>query len=420
MTTTTPRLTLRAAVLAVLTLLLLTGLPLAPAAHAGAAEDADFVARLNNARAAAGLAGLVVAGDLTTNATAHSQRMASSNTLYHNPNLATEVTNWVALGENVGYGGSVASIHDALMASPGHRANILSTTFTEVGVGTVWSGGRLWVTQVFRKPAVARQTDIDRKYATLASVLGLPTSAELALPDGRFRHYQVGSLYQKSGSAPFEVRGAIRGEWAALGWERSALGWPRTDELGTPDRRGRFNHFERGSLYWTPTTGAREVRGAIRNTWARLGWENSVLGYPLTHELPTPDGKGRFNHFERGSVYWTRGTGAHEVFGSIRSKWSQLGWERSAIGYPVTGEMVTPDRKGRYNHFQRGSIYWTPKTGPHEVRGAIRDAWAATGWELGPLGYPVSDEYAVSNGRRTDFERGSIIWDSRSRTTRIV
>ena len=420
MTTTTPRLSVRAAVLAVLTLLLLVGLPGQPAALAGAAEDADFVSRLNGARAAAGLPPLVVAGDLTSNATAHSQRMASSNTLHHNPNLASQVTNWAALGENVGYGGSVRSIHDALMASPGHRANILSSTFTEVGVGTAWSGGRLWVTQVFRKPVVATATAIDQKYATLASVLGAPTSPESVLPDGRFRHYQVGSLYQKNGSVPFEVRGAIRSEWAALGWERSTLGWPRTDELPTPDRRGRYNHFEQGSVYWTPTTGAREVRGAIRSTWAGTGWENGVLGYPVTRELVAPDGQGRFNHFERGSIYWTRSTGAREVHGAIRQKWAQKGWERSALGYPVTNELVTPDRRGRYNHFQRGSIYWTPTTGAHEVRGAIRDAWARTGWELGPLGYPVSDEYAVSNGRRTDFQRGSIIWDSRTRTTRIV
>lgn len=46
---------------------------------------------------------------------------------------------------------------------------------------------------------------------------------------------------------------------------------------------------------------------------------------------------------------------------------------------------------GRYNHFEGGSIYWTPRTGPHEVHGAIRDLWASTGWENGFLGYSVSE-----------------------------
>ncbi|GAB16036.1 hypothetical protein ARGLB_105_00010, partial [Arthrobacter globiformis NBRC 12137] len=44
-----------------------------------------------------------------------------------------------------------------------------------------------------------------------------------------------------------------------------------------------------------------------------------------------------------------------------------------------------------YSHFSGSggaSIYWSPKTGAHEVHGAIRAKWAALGWEKGPLGYP--------------------------------
>ena len=55
------------------------------------------------------------------------------------------------------------------------------------------------------------------------------------------------------------------------------LGYPVTDESGTPDHVGRFNHFEGGSIYWTPQTGAHEVHGAIRALWASLGWERSGL-----------------------------------------------------------------------------------------------------------------------------------------------
>ena len=55
-----------------------------------------------------------------------------------------------------------------------------------------------------------------------------------------------------------------------------------------------------------------------------------------------------------------------------------LGWERSFLGYPLTDETATPDGVGRYNHFQGGSIYWTPATGAHEVHGAIRGQWATS------------------------------------------
>src|SRR5207245_1095626 len=108
----------------------------------------------------------------------------------------------------------------------------------------------------------------------------------------------------------------IREKWAAIGWETSALGYPISDELTTPDGVGRYNVFQNGSIYWTPSTGAFEVHGAIRDKWGALGWENG-LGYPVTDELPTPDGTGRFNHFKslRGggdnSIYWTAATGAH-------------------------------------------------------------------------------------------------------------
>jgi uncharacterized protein with LGFP repeats len=89
-----------------------------------------------------------------------------------------------------------------------------------------------------------------------------------------------------------------------------------------------------------------------------------------------------------------------------------VGWERSFLLYPATDETGTPDGVGRFNHFQGGSIYWTPQTGPHEVHGGIRAVWSSMGWETGRLGYPTSDEYTSSPGfRRSDFQHGSITWN---------
>lgn len=208
---------------------------------------------------------------------------------------------------------------------------------------------------------------------------------------------------------PRDVRGDIEAAWLRLGGPGSAVGRPVTDER--PLRvGGAFSEFERGSIYWSPRTGAREVRGAVRDTWAAEGWEAGPLGFPITHETGTPVGPGRYNHFQHGSIYYSPQTGAHAVRGAIRDRWAALGWEQSAVGYPTTSERGTPDRVGRYNHFQSGSVYWTPATGAHEVRGSIRTAWAAMGWERSALGYPVTDEYAVPGGRRTDFQGGSLIW----------
>ncbi|WP_309229671.1 hypothetical protein [Blastococcus sp. TML/M2B] len=82
-----------------------------------------------------------------------------------------------------------------------------------------------------------------------------------------------------------------------------------TSELPTGDGIGRFNHFERGSIYWTSETGAHPVAGEIRDTWAALGWENSELGYPTTDEYAVPDG-GRVQEFEFGWIELYPGDGA--------------------------------------------------------------------------------------------------------------
>lgn len=125
----------------------------APPARAEASSEASFLDLLNRERTARGLRAYASAGDLVSVARWQSTRMATLDSLHHNASLTTMVTGWLALGENVGYGGSAQQVHDALMASPGHRANILSTTFSQVGIGTVVDArGRLWVTQVFRKP----------------------------------------------------------------------------------------------------------------------------------------------------------------------------------------------------------------------------------------------------------------------------
>lgn len=253
--------------------------------------------------------------------------------------------------------------------------------------------------------------------------LSYPRTNERGTPDGsgRFNHFLGGSVYFSARTGAHEVRGTIERTWAALGYERSAVGYPVSDETAVGDGRGRVNRFERGSISWSPTTGASEVRGSIEAAWLALGGQRSALGYPLSNELGTPDGRGRFNRFEAGSVYFSPGTGAHEVRGAIFQTWSRLGSEKGPLGYPVSNERGTPDGRGRYSSFQSGAVYWSPSTGAHEVRGSIGDAWLGQGAERGSLGYPVSDEYAVSGGRAEDFQGGRLTWSaSTGRVTRTA
>ena len=139
--------------------LVVGALAVTSASAATDANAASFVSKANAERTSRGLPALRVATDLTAVARHHSEDMAAKQSLYHNPNLGSEVSNWQVVGENVGDGGTVQSIHDAFMNSPEHRANILATDYTEIGIGTVTdANGIIWVTQVFRLPYKATVT----------------------------------------------------------------------------------------------------------------------------------------------------------------------------------------------------------------------------------------------------------------------
>ncbi len=205
-----------------------------------------------------------------------------------------------------------------------------------------------------------------------------------------------------------------------LGGRSSYLGSPVDD--AHPIAGGQARDFTGGSIYWSAGTGAHAVHGAILAHYQSLGGPTGFLGYPVTDETGTPDGIGRYNHFSAaGSIYWTPNTGAWSIHGAIRAHWAAMGWERGPVGYPVTDETGTPDGIGRYNHFSGdGSIYWTPNTGPWSVHGAIRARWASMGWENGPVGYPTSDEYAIPDGRQSDFVSGHISWNATSGDTTVT
>jgi Cysteine-rich secretory protein family len=127
--------------------------PTAAFADGAASMESQFVAKTNAAREAVGLRPYAVASDLTSVAREHSAQMASRQSLYHNPNLTTDVKNWQAVGENVGEGPTVSDIHNAFMNSPEHKANILDHDFTQVGIGvSVDKNGIIWVTEDFRQP----------------------------------------------------------------------------------------------------------------------------------------------------------------------------------------------------------------------------------------------------------------------------
>ena len=138
-------------------------------AAAAPQDAADFAARIldltNAERQKAGLAPLVANPQLATAAQTYSQVLASTGCFEHTcgpvPNFADRdaqagYTGWTAIGENIAAGyPSPEAVVAGWMASPGHRANILSPKYTELGVGVVTGAGSLgtyWTQEFGNRP----------------------------------------------------------------------------------------------------------------------------------------------------------------------------------------------------------------------------------------------------------------------------
>jgi len=113
--------------------------------------EKGFARRINRARVNAGALKLKLDPELSKAARKHTREMWQADELFHTPSekLRNRVTNWTILGENVGVGGTVSSLHTAFMNSQGHKDNILYPTYRHVGIGVAEKNGRMWVTVIF-------------------------------------------------------------------------------------------------------------------------------------------------------------------------------------------------------------------------------------------------------------------------------
>ena len=346
--------------------------------------------------------------------------------------------------------------------------NELGTPVGEIvsayGASGVWAG---WRVQNYTKGAIyysgkdayAVFGDIYNTYKWLnlhSGQLGFPTHEGFKIAnDGRFAHFEHGSIYWSPETKSHVVNhGPIYDKWAKNGWETGFLGYPTTNAGSTPDKIGKYWHFQGGSIYWTPSTGAQIVRKKIRDEWERRSWERGPLGYPL-NDTSVSTSNTLKNDFQGGSITWKPSGGytvkimstnekainekylkyksvfgepsgsikecwggwwkqlyvkngkisgavylyagvsppkTYAVYGGIYEKYASLGAENNhRLGFPTTDETAIGDNIGRFNHFQYGSIYWTQQLGAHIIYSPLKDVWKNLGWETGYLGYPRTD-----------------------------
>ena len=172
------------------------------------------------------------------------------------------------------------------------------------------------------------------------------------------------------------VLGSIYNKWMAKEGPNGFLKFPTTDELVVPDQVGRYSHFEGGSIYFHPAIGAYEVHGLIRNKWQSMGWEKSQLGYPISDEMTLADGIGRYSAFQGGRIYYHPDHGTHFVTGNIYLRWmgNSKNNETGALGYPKSDTLKSSSSflLGEEQLFEKGKIVKFANDNPGmDLRGEI-------------------------------------------------
>ncbi|MGF7124879.1 N-acetylmuramoyl-L-alanine amidase [Rhodococcus sp. BE178] len=103
----------------------------------------------------------------------------------------------------------------------------------------------------------------------------------------------------------------------------------------------------------------------------------------------------------------------------IAQQWLAMGGNRSMLGDAITGLLTTATGQ-LYAFFQNGAIFTSPQGGVVTMLGEIFKSWQASGGALSDIGLPISDEYRVANGFRSDFERGSMIFDETTKQVTTI
>ncbi len=251
--------------------------------------------------------------------------------------------------------------------------------------------------------------------------LGAPTSDEFKTPNknGAGQHFEGGSIYWSPATGAHEIHGSIKDKWASLGWENSFLGFPVTDETTTPDGFGRFNFFEGGAIYYHPHLGTFAVPRLIADVWKKEGWEKGKLGYPVSDEIIKNNNS--VQYFEFGAIISTKASPYKVIYNSFRANYGLYTKWRATGGIDsYLGDLITPNKnypkmfQYHFVEFQNGFIYENPGVSNAFVikKGPFFDYYASKKWETGYLGFPISDEIpSRDNFTIQKFEGGTVLYN---------
>ena len=299
-------------------------IPLSPAsAEAGKDDEFELLWLINRDRAANGLAPVQMDGRLQNDARGWSEHLFRVRP-EHDPNQPWY--NCSLRSENVAWGHrSVGEVHQALMESSGHRANILRSGVNAAGIGVYYDkGGGMYTVERFYacpsvQPAQFTAGAIWQKWTSLGSqrtlgrFQGVPTDI---CGGGQFQNFGGGTEAGVPASAVYwhpavdggrahVIFGGVWDRYAQIGYQCGVMGWPTTDTLDISYCRRELGPiaqgFEGGLLEYSRASGARMLLpGPISSKFASTKGHCGPAGLPTSdpYDWPGAEATWRVQTFE--------------------------------------------------------------------------------------------------------------------------
>ena len=247
-----------------------------------------------------------------------------------------------------------------------------------------------------------------------ASYTGAERGPVVAISGGANKTYANLTIHwSPSTGAVASNHDAIRDAWVRFGREAGTLGWPTSDQVCGLTGGGCRQAFQKGTIEWTAATGARvSYYDAIRDAWLRTGAERGTLGWPTGEQECGLAGRGCRQAFQKGTIEWTAATGARvSYYDAIRDRWAASGFESGYLGWPTGDQQCGLTGRGCRQAFQRGTIEWTAATGARvSYYDDIRVLWGTLGYEKGRLGWPTTEQECAAGACTQGFQGGTIRW----------
>jgi hypothetical protein len=185
------------------------------------------------------------------------------------------------------------------------------------------------------------------------------TAYDLLIHDGQHRMLASRAIVCRDPSLQRATE-AITAKHAALRAGGLDLG-PAQGAVQYAGYGGHFRVFERGRIYFHPTTGAHEVHGGILTRYLQEGGPGPHprtgvrhFGFPTTDEIRSENGRYPVSHFEWGGIFWVNGGLA--IHGDIYRMYTSDAAVPIGMGDPLSNHLAQDGDK-ELVHFENVCLF---------------------------------------------------------------